>query len=110
MRLGRLVVGLVAGLLLGASHAGASGVTMTAQGSTTSLSASDNVIVDVFLDSDGPISIVSVAVVASSSGVLVYDGAGSAALPTNPAVPQRGRLLRRNPPVGVHEFQPDPAR
>ncbi len=97
-------------LLFGAASASAFAVNMVASTPTTGLTTSDNVIVDVFLDSDGPITIFSVAVVNSDPSALLYNGAASAALPTNPAVPQRGRLLRRNPPVGVHEFQPDPAR
>ena len=74
----------VALLLFGAASASAFAITMTAQGSTSGLGTSDNVIVDVFLDADGPTSIVSIAVVNSNPAVLLYDGAASAALPTNP--------------------------
>ena len=74
----------VALLLFGAASASAFAVNMVAQGSTSSLTTSNNVIVDVFLDSDGPITIFSVAVVNSNPSVILYDGAASAALPTNP--------------------------
>jgi len=71
-------------LLFGAVPAAAFGISMVARGATQSLSVSDTVVVDVFLDADGPTSIVSVAVVNSNPAVLLYDGAASAALPTNP--------------------------
>ena len=72
-------------LLFGAASASAFAVNMVASTPTTGLTTSDNVIVDVFLDSDGPITIFSVAVVNSDPSALLYDGAASAALPTNPA-------------------------
>jgi hypothetical protein len=72
-------------LLFGAASASAFAVNMVASTPTTGLTTSDNVIVDVFLDSDGPITIFSVAVVNSDPSALLYNGAASAALPTNPA-------------------------
>ena len=74
----------VALLLFGAASASAFAINMVAQGSTSSLTTSNNVIVDVFLDSDGPITIFSVAVINSNPSVMLYDGAASAALPVNP--------------------------
>jgi hypothetical protein len=74
----------VAGLLLGASHAGAFAVNMTARGATNSLNVSDTVTVDVFLDSDGPITIFSVAVINSNPSALLYAGPASAVLPMFP--------------------------
>jgi len=73
-------------LLFAVSAATAHGfeITMTAQGPVDSLSVGDTVIVDVFLDSDGPITIFSIAVTHDIPSALVYDGAASAALPTNP--------------------------
>ena len=71
-------------LLFGAASASAFAINMVASTPTTGLTTSNNVIVDVFLDSDGPITIFSVAVINSNPSVLLYDGAASAALPTNP--------------------------
>ncbi len=72
-------------LLFGAASASAFAVDITARGSTSSLSTSDTVTVDVFLDADGGITIFSVAVVNSNPSVLLYDAAASAALaPTGP--------------------------
>ena len=76
-------------LLFGAASASAFAVNMVASTPTTGLTKSDTVIVDVFLDSDGPISIFSVAVVSSDPSALLYDGAASAALPTNPGSGKR---------------------
>lgn len=64
-----------------ASGAGAFAVNMVARGSTTSLSASDTVTVDIFLDADGPMVIFSVAAINSNPAALLYDGPASAALP-----------------------------
>ena len=68
-------------LLFGAASASAFAVDITARGATSSLSTSDTVTVDVFLDADGGITIFSVAVVNSNPGALLYDAAASAALP-----------------------------
>jgi hypothetical protein len=82
----RVLSTLVAGLLaLSAASASAFSITMVAQGSVDSLTVGDSVVVDVFLDSDNPITIFSVAVVHNLALALVYDGPASAALPTNPA-------------------------
>ena len=77
---------VLAVLLLGALPAGAFGISMVARGATQSLSPISTVTVDVFLDSDGPVTIFSVAVVASNRFVLGYDGPASAALPLYPGV------------------------
>ena len=74
-----------AAMLFAASTASSYGVSMVASTPTTGLMPGDQVIVDVFLDSDGPITIFSVAVINDLPLGLVYDGAASAALPTNPA-------------------------
>jgi hypothetical protein len=71
-------------LLFGAVPARAFGISMLARGNTQLLSTSDVVIVDVFLDADGPVSIVSVAVVNSNPDAVRYDGPASAALPVHP--------------------------
>ena len=71
-------------LLFGAVPSSAFGISMVARGNTNLLSTSDVVTVDVFLDSDGPVSIVSVAVVNSSPAAVRYDGPASAALPVHP--------------------------
>ena len=81
----RVLVTLVAVLLaLSTASASAFSITMVAQGSVDSLTVGDSVVVDVFLDSDNPITIFSVAVVHDLAGALLYDGPASAALPTNP--------------------------
>ena len=72
-------------LLFGAASASAFAINMVASTPTTGLTTSNTVVVDVFLDSDGPITIFSVAVVNSDPSALLYNGAASAALPTNPA-------------------------
>ena len=77
---------LIAALfLLGTTSASAFAVTMTSRsgdptGGVSSLTTSDTVTVDVFLDADGGITIFSVAVVNSNPAALLYDGAASAAL------------------------------
>ncbi|MFP6628916.1 MAG: PEP-CTERM sorting domain-containing protein [Myxococcota bacterium] len=67
-------------LLFGAASASAFAVDITVRGATSSLTTSDTVTVDVYLDADGGITIFSVAVVNSNPAALLYDAAASAAL------------------------------
>ena len=90
MRILTLNLLAVALLLFGATSASAFAVSMTARGSVSSLSTSDTVTVDVFLDADGGITIFSVAVVNSNPAALLYDAAASAALPLHPQAPTFG--------------------
>ena len=92
MRSARAYLPLLAALLalFGATNASAFAVSMTARGATTSLTTSDTVTVDVFLDADGGITIFSVAVVNSNPAALLYDAAASAALPLHPQAPGFG--------------------
>ena len=70
----------VALLLFGAASASAFAINMTARGATSGLTSSDTVIVDVFLDADPGIQLLSVGVLYPGDGTVLYDGPGSAAL------------------------------
>lgn len=72
-------------LLLGATHASAFGYTMAARGPTSSLTTSDSVIIDGFLDSGpGRLQGFSVGILYPNDGTIVYDGPAAAALPQIP--------------------------
>ena len=79
---------VAAALLSGAAPASAFAVSMVARGPVNSLGVSDAVVVDVFLDADAGITILSVAVVNSNPAVLLYDlAATNALLPSAPCNP-----------------------
>ena len=88
-RLTRGCIAVVA-LLFVTSSASAWAVSMTVRGPTTSLTVSDTVTVDVFLDKDAGATIFSVAVINSNPSVLLYDGPASAALPLHPSTATAG--------------------
>lgn len=77
-----LVITLLAfaGLCLAAAQAGAYDITMTARGAIDSLASSDTVIVDVFLDAEPGLTLLSVGVLYPDDGTIVYDGPATAAL------------------------------
>jgi hypothetical protein len=81
MRILTLNLLAVALLLFGASSASAFALNWAARGSTTSLTTSDTVTVDVFLDADPGLQLLSVSVLFPDDGSLTYDGPASAALP-----------------------------
>jgi len=83
MRILTLNLLAVALLLFGATSASAFAINMTARGSTSSLVTNDTVTVDVFLDAETGLSVLSVAVLASSDAVLDYNPASTAAAPAN---------------------------
>lgn len=87
MRSSTLGLVAAASLLLASTGADAYAVSMTARGAVSSLTTSDTVTVDVFLDVDGGITFFSVAVVNSNPSALLYDGPASAALPLHPLNP-----------------------
>jgi len=67
-------VAVLAGVsVLAASQASAFAIDMVARGPTSGLAVSDTVTVDVFLDADPGLVLLSVAVLGSSSAVLDYD-------------------------------------
>lgn len=81
-RLATLVLAAVC--VLTAGQATAFAIDMVARGPTTSLAPSDTVTVDVFLDAEFGITVLSVAVLASNDDVLDYDPVASAASPRCP--------------------------
>lgn len=82
MRILTLNLLAVALLLFGATSASAYAVNMTLRGSPSSFATSSVVIVDVFLDADNPITLLSVGVLADDA-LLDYDAAASAAAPAS---------------------------
>jgi hypothetical protein len=68
-------------LLFGATSATAYAVNMVARGSTTSLDTSDTVTLDVFLDVDGGIQLLTIPVLFTNDAVATYDPVASAAAP-----------------------------
>ena len=85
MRILTLNLLVTALFLLGTTSASAFAVNMTSRsgdptGGVSSLTTSDTVTVDVFLDATGGITIFSVAVINSNPAALLYDAAASAAL------------------------------
>jgi hypothetical protein len=83
MRILTLNLLAVALLLFGATSASAYAINMAARGSTSSLVTNDTVTVDVFLDAEPGLSLLSVAVLASSDAVLDYSAVRSGAAPAN---------------------------
>jgi hypothetical protein len=78
---------LASGLLLfGATSASAFAVSMVARGGVTSLTTSQTVTVDVFLDVTAGMTILSIGVLNSSTAALLYDGPASAALALHPQI------------------------
>ena len=95
MRILTLNLLVTALFLLGTTSASAFAVNMTSRsgdptGGVSSLTTSDTVTVDVFLDADGGITIFSVAVINSNPAALLYDAAASAALAPHPQAPTFG--------------------
>ena len=75
-------LGVIAIGLGTAAPASAYSVEMIARGPVTSLTASDDVIIDVYLDTDPGLQRISLSVLYPGDGTLTYDGPASAALPT----------------------------
>jgi hypothetical protein len=73
MRILTLNLLAVALLLFGATSASAYAINMAARGSTSGLVTNDTVTVDVFLDAEPGLSVLSVGVLASSDAVLDYN-------------------------------------
>jgi hypothetical protein len=80
MRILKLNLLAAALLLFGATSASAYAINMVARGSTSSLTTSSTVVVDVFLDADVGLTFFSVSVNASDTTILDYKGPESAAL------------------------------
>jgi hypothetical protein len=71
----------VAALLFGATSASAFAINWAPRGATNSLTTSDTVTVDVFLDAETGLQALSVGVLYPDDGTVAYDAAASDALP-----------------------------